>query len=291
MENVVVGRAKTRGRMRKIGTVAVRKQRRRENKYRLINGSRGSSSSGPAFHWVGGGCRWALFGATPPSGRQPSAAPPPLNPPSPHHQKIRSSAPNFGLFSSLWGSSRRTVAAVQGHGPPKVRVWASLGSFYASPGDLQAAGFHKMTQGKSHFRWAVAAATIPREDPPGRGKRTKFGAEEKKNAKFWALHRSGPHPSWHPLWVGFGSLPLDPLLRAASTLRGSTLLGNTLTFSEKNRSGKDPLCGSVVPRSGGPSGGPVVAVLGVLLHVIFKQTSSKTDITRVVIGHSPSHHA
>ena len=28
------------------------------------------------------------------------------------------------------------MAAVQGHGPPKVRVWLSLGSFCASPGGL-----------------------------------------------------------------------------------------------------------------------------------------------------------
>ena len=33
--------------------------------------------------------------------------------------------PRISLFSScLWGSSRGIVAAVQGHGPPEVRVWA-----------------------------------------------------------------------------------------------------------------------------------------------------------------------
>ena len=46
-----------------------------------------------------------------------------------------SPAPNFDLFFSLWGSSRGITAAA------KVRVWASLGSFCASPGGLQAAPF------------------------------------------------------------------------------------------------------------------------------------------------------
>ena len=45
----------------------------------------------------------------------------------------------FRSFFSLRGSSRGIVVAVQGHGPPKVRVWASLESFCASPGGLQAA--------------------------------------------------------------------------------------------------------------------------------------------------------
>ena len=46
---------------------------------------------------------------------------------------------NFVLSFSLWGSSRGIVVAVQGHGPPKVRVWASWESFCASPSGLQAA--------------------------------------------------------------------------------------------------------------------------------------------------------
>ena len=45
----------------------------------------------------------------------------------------------FPLFFSLWGASRQIVGAVQGRIPPKVRVWASLGSSCASPNGLQAA--------------------------------------------------------------------------------------------------------------------------------------------------------
>ena len=41
--------------------------------------------------------------------------------------KIRSTATIF-LPSLSWGSSRGIVGAVQGSGPPEVRVWASLGS-------------------------------------------------------------------------------------------------------------------------------------------------------------------
>ena len=38
-------------------------------------------------------------------------------------------APNFDLFYFFLGSSRRIVVPVQGHGPLKLCVWASLGSF------------------------------------------------------------------------------------------------------------------------------------------------------------------
>ena len=44
-----------------------------------------------------------------------------------------SPAANFILSSLSGGSSRGIVAAVRGHGPPTVCVWASQGSFCASP--------------------------------------------------------------------------------------------------------------------------------------------------------------
>ena len=39
----------------------------------------------------------------------------------------------YRSFVSLWGSPRELVAAVRGRGPPKVRVWAALGSFCETP--------------------------------------------------------------------------------------------------------------------------------------------------------------
>ena len=40
----------------------------------------------------------------------------------------------FRSFLLSLGSSRGIVAACRGHGPPKLCVWASLGSFCVSPG-------------------------------------------------------------------------------------------------------------------------------------------------------------
>ena len=46
-----------------------------------------------------------------------------------------SPAANFIIFFSLWGSSRGVVVAIQGRGPPEVRVWAPWGHF-VTPGGL-----------------------------------------------------------------------------------------------------------------------------------------------------------
>ena len=51
--------------------------------------------------------------------------------------------------TSLWKSSRGIVTAVQGHGPPKVRVWAPWGSFIETPLPVVFAPEHKeVTQGE-----------------------------------------------------------------------------------------------------------------------------------------------
>ena len=60
--------------------------------------------------------------------RQVASSPPP---PPPDRPK-RSTATIF-LPSLSWGSSRGIGGAVQGSGPPEVRVWASLGSRVPTP--------------------------------------------------------------------------------------------------------------------------------------------------------------
>ena len=78
--------------------------------------------------------------------------------------------------------SRGIVAAVQGHGLPMVPVCASLGSFCASPGGLQAAG---------------TVATIP-EDTREREREPNLGWEREERAKFWAVRvRAGTQDPEH----------------------------------------------------------------------------------------------
>ena len=77
----------------------------------------------------------------------------------------------FAFFSSLWGSPRGVLTAVQGRSPAKERVWASLGSFCASPGCLQ------------------AAPTVPGEDPQEREDRLKIVAGQGKKVRHFG--RSG----------------------------------------------------------------------------------------------------
>ena len=82
-----------------------------------------------------------------------------------------SPAPFSLFFSSLWGSLRGILTAVQSRSPAKERVWASLGSFCKSPGCLQ------------------AAPTVPGEDPQEREDRLKIVAGQGKKVRHFG--RSG----------------------------------------------------------------------------------------------------
>ena len=67
----------------------------------------------------------------------------------------------FRSFLFLWESPRGIVTAVRGRGPPEVRVWASLLSFFASPGGLR---FH--TPRKTLPRQKNFAATPKKKKRP-----------------------------------------------------------------------------------------------------------------------------
>ena len=92
--------------------------------------------------------------------------------------------PQISFFHlSLGGLPSGIVAAVRGCGPPKVRVWASLGSFVRAPAACP-----------RHFGWATASnrghnstGKTTRE----RDERTKFAAEKGKRAKFWSVGGGG----------------------------------------------------------------------------------------------------
>ena len=94
------------------------------------NGGRASGGGGKGGGFDGWGLRWVWarrVGAGGVGGPEGWEA-----------QKFALFRHKFRSFSlSLLGSSRGIVAAVQCHGPPKLCVWASLGSFCASPGGQQ----------------------------------------------------------------------------------------------------------------------------------------------------------
>ena len=110
------------------------------------------------------------------------------------------------------------------HGPPKVRVWGSLGSFCASPGSLQAAevSLNDPREPHAQFGWSMAATrgqfnektSREREKKkksengaPEREKKNEHGAGEGKKAKCWAVHeRRGPRQGGSSQSPGLGSV-------------------------------------------------------------------------------------
>ena len=87
-----------------------------------------------------------------------------------------SPAANFVLFF--------TLVAIQGRGPHKVRVWASLGSLRARPGARSGGllGFH--TRARSMGRGAMGGAVHKKIKGTGAKKQTeKKGKQEKKKER------------------------------------------------------------------------------------------------------------
>ena len=182
-------------------------------------------SGGPlGGRWLSLGPLWShpAFGATTlrgaPSAEPFFAAPPKI---SLFRPEFRSFFLSVGVFSSNCGRGSRpwpTESASLGFsGVILCEPWRTAGRRVSQNDPREVALSVGRGRGDNSTR-----------RPPRAVKKNEIrGGREKKNAKFWALHRSGPHPSWPPLCVRFGPLPLDPPLRA------STLRGNTLTFSEK----------------------------------------------------------
>ena len=147
-----------------------------------------------------------------------------LGHPAPDHptpDPLRRTAHNFPLplpFRSFCLSVRVfSWNCERGRIPFKLRVWASLGSFCEPRRLWGSPAFHTTTRELQtctfHAPGASNTTKIPREDPQRDTKRAKWWQErEKKSAKFWASHPSGPHPSGPFFWFG------------PPTLRGPELL-------------------------------------------------------------------
>ena len=85
------------------------------------------------------------------------------------------------FFPLSGGLFRGIVAAVQGHGPPKVRVSACPWSFCASPGGLQGAGPLRPSPRKISVTTAATAATaVARRSGTLRGRWSGGGKNQKK---------------------------------------------------------------------------------------------------------------
>ena len=87
----------------------------------------------------------------------------------------------FGVLGlSCEAPARGIVVTVQGHGPLKVCVWASLSSFCVSPGGPKGRqGFTKRPQ--RAFGWSMTTRPqFNEKTPPKREKREKMGAGEVK---------------------------------------------------------------------------------------------------------------
>ena len=117
----------------------------------------------------------------------------------------------FFLSSLSWRSFRGILTAVQGRGPPKVRVWVLWGHFVRAPTAHklvnERSGFHKMTPGtpNAHFGWTSALDrdhNSTRGPPRDSRENEIFGGRGNKRAKFRGraegrvLRRAGAAEGW-----------------------------------------------------------------------------------------------
>ena len=136
-------------------------------------------------------------------GEEPSAGPPTFRLFSLSHRQ-------FCSFFSFWVSSRGIVTAIQGRGPPKVRVWAPCGHCVKLQRLAGRPGSHTMTPGipNVHFGWTSACESRPHfhETTPREGKKERNWQRERENsAKSWPRHPS----ALSFFWVGSPNPPLQ----------------------------------------------------------------------------------